>query len=36
MLKNLYLGFDINSGKGRDDVRFIGGVTVGLETLFRK
>lgn len=35
MLKYLYLGFDINSGSGRDDVRFIGGITVTLDKFFK-
>jgi len=35
MLKYIYLGFDINSGSGRDDVRFIGGVTVTLDKFFK-
>jgi hypothetical protein len=31
----LYVGFDINNGAGRDDVRFIGGVSVSLDRYFK-
>jgi len=34
LLKNLYLGIDINNGAGRDDMRFIGGFTMKVESLF--
>jgi len=34
LLKNLYLGIDINNGAGRDDMRFVGGFTMRLESLF--
>ena len=36
LLKNVYLGVDINNGNGRDDARFVGGVTVALDRFFAK
>jgi len=34
MLKYIYLGVDINNGLGRDDTRFIAGVTMTLDRFF--
>jgi hypothetical protein len=35
-LQYLYLGFDLNTGAGPDDLRFIGGLTVKLDSFFRR
>jgi hypothetical protein len=35
-LKYLYLGFDLNTGDGPDDLRFIGGLTVRLSQFFTR
>ena len=35
-LNYLYMGLDINNGEGRDDLRVIAGVTVGLDRFFRR
>lgn len=36
ILKYIYLGLDVNEGSGRDDVRFIGGVTVTLDKFLKR
>jgi hypothetical protein len=36
VLKYIYLGFDINNGSGKDDVRFIAGVTVTLDKFLKR
>ncbi len=36
MLAFAYLGMDLNLGSGRDDMRFIGGVTVTLDQVMRR
>ncbi len=33
-LGHIYVGLDINNGKGPDDMRFIGGVSIGLDRFF--
>ncbi len=35
-LQYVYLGFDLNNGEGRDDLRFITGLTVGLDRFIRR
>lgn len=35
-LQYLYLGFDLNTGRGNDDLRFIGGLTMKLDQFFSR
>ncbi|MSO21181.1 MAG: hypothetical protein EXQ56_12135 [Acidobacteria bacterium] len=35
-LKNAYFGFDLNNGRGHDDLRFIGGLTVSLNQFMQR